>query len=56
MKTQNLKKLSRKEQTEINGSGIIKKCSDSSQCDPFQCCTGGTCLFSPTPECEPVFE
>ncbi|MCQ9638750.1 hypothetical protein MP478_05050 [Chryseobacterium sp. WG14] len=54
MKTSNFKKLNRQEQKEISGSGIIKKCSESLQCDPFQCCMGGVCLFSPTPECEPI--
>ncbi|WP_230037757.1 hypothetical protein [Chryseobacterium sp. Bi04] len=45
MKTSIFKKLNRQEQKEISGSGIIKKCSESSQCDPFQCCMGGICLF-----------
>ncbi|WP_313092039.1 hypothetical protein [Chryseobacterium flavum] len=56
MKIRQFKKLSRKAQREINGNGIIKKCSNSSQCDPFQCCSGGMCIYSPIPECEPILD
>ncbi|MGG5210225.1 bacteriocin-like protein [Chryseobacterium sp. MIQD13] len=54
MKKSNLKKLSRKEQKTIKGSGIVRKCSTSSQCWPGECCDGGSCIASPYPMCEPL--
>ncbi|WP_390453791.1 bacteriocin-like protein [Chryseobacterium sp. Alg-005] len=52
----NLKKLSRQEQKEINGGGPIRKCTDSSQCWAGECCSGGMCIASPYPICEPILE
>ncbi|MFZ4927562.1 hypothetical protein [Chryseobacterium sp. Mn2064] len=56
MKNSNLKRLNRQEQKAIKGSGPIKKCSSSAQCDPGECCEGGMCLLSPILQCEPIFE
>ncbi|WP_185287407.1 hypothetical protein [Chryseobacterium lactis] len=56
MKNPNIKRLNRTEQKEIKGSGPVKKCSTSVQCDPGQCCEGGMCMYSPIIQCEPIFE
>ncbi|WP_276877997.1 hypothetical protein [Chryseobacterium joostei] len=53
MKNPNFKKLNRKEQKEVKGSIQIKKCRNSTQCNPGECCTGGFCFPSPITECEP---
>ncbi|WP_410494141.1 bacteriocin-like protein [Chryseobacterium shigense] len=50
----NLKKLSRKQQKTIKGSGIERRCDTSSQCWPGECCEGKTCLPSPYPLCGPI--
>ncbi|WP_410470237.1 bacteriocin-like protein [Chryseobacterium sp. FH2] len=51
MKKSNLKKLSREQQKQINGSGKIVKCTADSQCGPFQCCSFGVCIYSDIPIC-----
>ncbi len=57
MKISNLKKLSRKEQTEIKGSLQVKKCRGTyPQCDAGECCTGDICLLSPITECDPILD
>ncbi|WP_223607226.1 hypothetical protein [Chryseobacterium sp. OSA05B] len=52
----NLKKLTREEQQNINGSGMIKKCQTHSQCGFGECCDSGMCLPSPYPMCGPILE
>lgn len=52
----NLKKLNRKEQQNINGGGMIKKCQLHTQCGFGEFCDGGMCLPSPYPLCGPIPE
>ncbi|MCJ7935218.1 MAG: hypothetical protein MUW56_16735 [Chryseobacterium sp.] len=42
----NLKKLSREEQKEIKGSGIIKRCNYSFECPGGACCQN-VCVLNP---------
>ncbi|WP_407933709.1 bacteriocin-like protein [Chryseobacterium sp. PTM-20240506] len=50
----NLKKLNRNQQKEIKGAGPITKCKNSSQCGFGECCSGGMCIASDIPNCEPI--
>ncbi|MEN4759894.1 hypothetical protein VUJ46_21565 [Chryseobacterium sp. MYb264] len=47
----NLKKLNRQQQKAINGGGKIVKCTADDQCDFFQCCSYGVCVYSDIPIC-----
>ncbi|MGL6128484.1 hypothetical protein SAMN05421786_105117 [Chryseobacterium ureilyticum] len=42
----NLKKISRQEQKEIKGSGIIKRCTEHYQCPGGACCQN-VCVLNP---------
>ncbi|WP_435384127.1 bacteriocin-like protein [Chryseobacterium tructae] len=44
----NLKKISRQEQKEIKGSGIIKRCIEHFECPGGSCCRN-TCVTRPCP-------
>ncbi|MGU3373783.1 bacteriocin-like protein [Chryseobacterium sp. M5A1_1a] len=44
----NLKKISRQEQKEIKGSGIIKRCFEHFECPGGSCCHN-TCVLYPCP-------
>jgi len=52
----NLKKLTRKQQQQIDGGQLIRKCQDHSQCRFGECCDGGMCMPSPYPLCGPILE
>ncbi|WP_165826515.1 bacteriocin-like protein [Chryseobacterium oncorhynchi] len=48
MKNPNLKKISRQEQKEIKGSGIIKRCFEHFECPGGSCCHN-VCVLYPCP-------
>lgn len=51
----NLKKLNRQNQIRIHGGGP-RKCLDENQCNLGECCSGGSCIRSPCPICDPLLE
>ncbi|MGE8432119.1 MULTISPECIES: bacteriocin-like protein [Chryseobacterium] len=48
MKNPNLKKISRQEQKEIKGSGVIKRCFEHFECPGGSCCHN-VCVLYPCP-------
>lgn len=48
MKNPNLKKISRQEQKEIKGSGVVKRCFEHFECPGGSCCHN-VCVLYPCP-------